>query len=470
MAMVGGLGLGVLQAELAGFLPTDNVLTNNLRPALPFIALFLLLVGRLVTARIRHRDAAFEREISDPLSGVDPPPPPLAETLRPHWMTILTRVVGVVAAAVTFILVWWVFGATWQGLFVAGVCLGVIMLSMVVMTGIGGTISLCQATFAAIGAFTTAQLADRWDVPVLAGMVIGALIAALIGAILAIPVIRLPAVYAALATLAFALMFETIIRPIEAISGGAVPVSVPRPLIGSIDFNDDRYFFLLASVICALVGIAVILVRQGTTGRFLDAIRGSETAARSVGISPGRQRLVAFIVSAGIAGLGGGLLASFAGQASYEANFVFFYGLVWLTLVVSSGSRSVQAAVTGGFAFFAVPKLLEQLFTWPTNFLASHPDVSGIWRSILEFPNPTWGQGVAFILFGFGALTYAKHPEGIIEFQTSRSIQRTLDRVERRRTKRGGGPGADLTASHGSGSSNGSGSSATPSDLESARG
>jgi ABC-type branched-subunit amino acid transport system permease subunit len=358
-------------------------------------------------------------------------------------------------------------GVDWQYIVIWGICLGIIMVSMVLMTGIGGTISLCQASFAAMGAFTTAQLADRWNVPVLGGMVIGALIAAAVGAVLAIPVIRLPAVYAALATLAFALMFETIIRPIEAISGGAVPVSVPRPLIGSIDFNDDRYFFLLASAICAIVGVAVILVRQGTTGRFLDAIRGSETAARSVGISPGRQRLVAFIVSAGIAGLGGGLLASFAGQASYEANFVFFYGLVWLTLVVSSGSRSVQAAVTGGIAFFAVPKLLEQLFTWPTNYLASHPDVSGIWRSILEVPNASWGQGVAFIHFGFGALTYAKHPEGIIEYQTSRSITRTLHRVERRR---GTDPDPTDAEPATSASANGTGGSTPAADLESAHG
>ena len=430
-AMVGGLLLGVLQAEMAGFLPTDNQITNNLRPSLPFLTLFVLLVGRLIVSRITRRDTAFEREISDPLSGVDPPPPPLAETLRPRWMTRGTRGFGFAAAAVVFVLCWSVFGPSWRGLFISGICLGVIMLSMVMMTGIGGTISLCQATFAAIGAFTTAQAVIRWEVPVLAAMFLGAIVAAAVGAILAIPVIRLPALYAALATLAFALMFETIIRPITAISGGVVPVQVPRPLIGSIDFTDDRYFFVLASVIAGIVSIAVILVRRGTTGRFLDAVRGSESAAISIGISPARQRLVAFIFSAGIAGLGGGLLASFAGQASYETSFVFFYGLVWLTLVVSSGSRSVQAAVTGGIAFFIVPKLLEQLFTFPSNYLATNPSTSGIARTLLEVPNPNWGQAVAFILFGFGALTYAKHPEGIIEFQTTRSIEKTLRTIER---------------------------------------
>jgi branched-subunit amino acid ABC-type transport system permease component len=467
-AMLGGLLLGVLQAELAGFLPSDNEITNNLRPSLPFLVLFLLLVGRLVVSAIRGVDTPFARDVSDPLSGVDPPPPPLAETLRPRWMTRATWAFGGVASIVLFVLCWWVFGVAWRGLIISGICLGIVMLSMVMMTGIGGTISLCQATFAAIGAFTTAQAVERWDLPVLGAMVLGAAVAAAVGAGLAFPVIRLPGVYAALATLAFALMFETIIRPITAISGGAVPVSVPRPLVGSIDFTDDRYFLVLASLIAGIVGLVVILVRRGTTGRFLDAVRGSEVAARSIGVSPGRQRLIAFVLSAAIAGLGGGLIASYAGQASYESNFVFFYGLVWLTLLITSGSRSVQAAITGGIGFFVVPELLEMLFSWPGHYLTSNPETSGFARSLLEFPNPTWGQAVAFILFGFGALTYAKHPEGIIEFQTSRSINRMLRRVERR--------GGDATTTTDVGDDDTPPTSsevtteATPTGLESARG
>jgi ABC-type branched-subunit amino acid transport system permease subunit len=333
------------------------------------------------------------------------------------------------------------------------------MLSMVVMTGIGGTISLCQATFAAIGAFTTAQCVLRWNMSVLLAMVIGAVVAAAVGAVLALPVIRLPGVYAALATLAFALMFETIIVPLKSVSGGAVPVTVPRPQLFGVDMTNDKYFMVLAIVIVAIVSVAVLLLRRGVTGKYLDAIRGSEVAASSIGISPSRQRLVAFIASAFIAGLGGGLIASFAGQASYDANFTFFYSLVWLTLVVSSGSRSVQAAITGAIGFFVIPQLLTQLFGFPGNYLASHTDItSGIEHWLFSLPDPTWGQAIAFILFGFGALTYAKHPEGIIEFQTARSIKTTLDRAERisaRRAQRAAdrdgttppsGPGGDAQA------------------------
>jgi hypothetical protein len=93
----------------------------------------------------------------------------------------------------------------------------------------------------------------------------------------------------------------------------------------------------------------------------------------------------------------------------------------------------VQAAVTGGITFFIFPALLDRLFTWPGNYLASHPDLHGFPKSVLDSIDPQWALGVAFILFGFGALTYAKHPEGIIEAQTTKSIRRTLLFVDKRR-------------------------------------
>jgi len=93
-----------------------------------------------------------------------------------------------------------------------------------------------------------------------------------------------------------------------------------------------------------------------------------------------------------------------------------------------------------GISFFLIPKLLEQLFTWPGNILASNPDIDGLARRVLEFPDPTWAQGVAFILFGFGAFTYAKHPEGVIEFQTTAAVNRIVRRVERRRAAPGEPP------------------------------
>ena len=223
-------------------------------------------------------------------------------------------------------------------------------------------------------------------------MVVGALLAACVGALLGFPIIRLAGIYPALATLAFALMFESVIVPLEWVSGGDVPVPVPRPLVGSIDMASDRPYLIFCVLCLTVLGLAVIAIRKGTTGRFLDALRGSEPAAASIGIHPYRTRLVAFVVGAGIAGFGGGLLASYNGQANYTQSFTFYFGLVWLVLVITAGhalgaGRGHRAASRSSSS----RRSCQRLFAWPGNYLASNPDITGVPQSILEFVEPRVG-------------------------------------------------------------------------------
>ena len=439
LTFVGGIGLGVLQAVLAGTLPTNSVLATGLRPALPFVVLFALLIWRPGL-----RSTA---ETTDPLSAVDPPPPAPVSQRRPEWMTVGSRTFGIVVIVIGLWLSISVLSGYWLTLVVSGVILAVIMLSITITTGLGGMLSLSPAAFAAIGAFATAQLVAASGMSVIPAMVIGGLVAAAVGAVLAIPVVRLDGVYLALATLAFALMFEAVLVPLGWVSGGATPLNVPRPLIGTLDLADDRWYLLFAVLCLTVLGFAVIRLREGTTGRFLQALHMSPIAAASIGISGTRSRVVAFTVAAGVAGFGGGLMASFVGQANYQANFAYLAGLVWVALVVSAGARSVQAAVMSGMFFFLAPAALERLFTWPGNFLDAHPDLSGPVASFLGAISPTWANSVAFILFGFGAITYARHPEGSIEAQTAAVVNAILRRLSGHRA--GGGPkvAADLTAS-----------------------
>ena len=405
LTFAGGIALGVLQQVLAGYLPSGSILSQGLRPALPFVVLFLLL---LFWPALRDRTHS-----TDPLAGVDPPPPAPAATYRSEGLTRLTRVLAVVTV-VGFIaasLLW--FDDFWLLLFTKGLIFGLIFLSITVITGMGGQISLSQATFAGVGAFTTAQLVSSLGLPVLATMLLGALAAAAVGALLALPVMRLDGIYLTLATLAFALMWENVLVPQDWVSGGQLGVEVPRPLVGPIDFADDRAFLLLCMALLAVVSMVVILVRRGTTGRNLDALRGSELAATSIGIDPRRARITAFALSAGIAGLGGGLLASQEGRAT-SIDFVFFLGLFWVVVVVTLGSRSVQAAITAGLSFMLVPELLSRL------------DLSALPAILNPAENPA---AIASIIFGLGALTYAKHPEGILEHQTRSSIEFTNRRL-----------------------------------------
>jgi branched-chain amino acid transport system permease protein len=402
LAFAGGLLLGILQGVLAGYLPAGSIVASGLRPSLPFVMLFVLL---LVLPGIRRRN-----EITDPLAGVDPPPPGLAAAERSRNLTIATWVVGGTVVVAALVVSLTALDAFWLGIVTKAVVFTVIFLSITVITGMAGQISLAQATFAAVGGFTTAQLFERLDVPVLVSLLAGTVLAAIVGAILAIPVLRLGGIYLALATLAFALMFDSILVPVDWIGGAGVPTAAPRP--GFID--DDHAFFVFAVVVLTVVGTLVALIRRGTTGKYLHALSGSETAAAAVGISPARSRVIAFALSAAIAGLGGGMVTMFEEQANYASNYPPFLGLFWLLLVVTLGARTVEGAVQAGIAFVLFPELLKAIGA------------------------PT---ALQFVFFGLAAVGFAKHPEGFVEFgkrQQLEAIQKRLDR--RARAPGAGGP------------------------------
>lgn len=382
LALLGGLLLGIAQALLAGYLPPASLLAQNLRPSLPFAALFLLLLfwPGLRTA-VTNRD---------PLIGVDPPPDAPVAVGRSRALTTGTRIFGVVCSLFVIVGVQTFFSSSWVGYFTTAAVYAVIFLSITVITGMAGEISLCQATFAGVGAFALAQFVSVFGLAVLPTLLIGALVAAAVGAVIAIPLLRLGGVYLSLGTLAVALVFETVIVPRGWVSGGARPVTVPRP----VGFADDRTFFLLCVVVLVIASVFVILVRRGTTGRFLAALRGSETAAQSVGINPRRIRILAFAVSAGIAGLGGGLLVTQKHVATAN-DFSYFYGLFFVVLVVTLSPRTVEGAIQAALGFALVPVILSEL---------------GI------------NQSYQFVLFGLGAITYARHPEGVLEFNKRKSL------------------------------------------------
>lgn len=383
MALLGGILLGIAQGLLAGYLPPASVLAHSLRPSLPFVVLFLLL---LFWPGLRSATVS-----KDPLAGVDPPPPAPAAAERSHALTIATRVFGVAVFGALLVLSLTSFDSYWLLVFTQGVIFSTIFLSITVITGMGGQVSLSQAAFAGIGAFATAQLVAAFNFPVLPTLLIGALVAALVGALLAIPTLRLGGIFLSLGTLAFALMFESVFVPLDWVGGGLTPLRVPRP----VGLDDDKTFFLFCVLVLAVVGVLVILIRRGTTGRYLDALSGSEVAAQSIGINPARMKIVAFAVSAGIAGLGGGLLATQSGIAQ-PADYSYFFGLFWVVVVVTLGARTVEGAIQAGLGLVLFPEVLKFF---------------GL--------SPSW----EFVFFGLGAITYARHPEGILEFQKRRSLE-----------------------------------------------
>ena len=386
----GAIGIGIAQELLGGYLPSGSVLSSGLRYAFPFVVLVVLL---LCVPGLRRRWGSS----SDPLSVVDPPPPPPASAIRDRSTERLMRLGWrlVLLAFVVSALTW--VPDDWLLVFVYGLALSVVCCSITLLTGMSGQISLCQMAFAGAGAFAAGQLAMHFDVSVLVGMLIGGVAAACLGALVALPALRLGGLALAIATLAFGFLADFIGFQYSWSGNGDNGVTVPRPRIGSVDFTSDRTFFLLALAVLAGVAMVVRLVRRGTVGRYLAAMRGSELAAASVGIDLNRLKVTVFALSAGIAGVGGALFASAQGSA-VPTNFNTFLSLVLMVVVVTTGVHTVEGAVQAGMAYEIVLQILGYL---PPR-----------WVNLLQ------------VLFGAGAITYAMHPEGVVELEKRRWLER----------------------------------------------
>jgi branched-subunit amino acid ABC-type transport system permease component len=386
LALVGGIALGVVEGLASGYFAPGSILHTGLLPAIPFLALVFLL---LFLPGMRSLD-----EPNDPLSSVDPPIPPSITTTRSRDIDRVVRV-GRWALAIFFVfsVLTWVPG-NWVFTLSTGIALSTIFLSITLITGMGGQLSLCQATFAGIGAFAAGQLALHAGLPILLGAVTGALLAAVIGAVAALPALRLRGLPLALLTLSFALLADYVAFPPSWAGGPVTGLNVPRPQIGPINFatSSTRAFFLLALVMLVLASTVVLLIQRGTLGRFLGAMRGSPVGAASIGINLSWTKVLLFALSAGLAGLGGAVYGSLQ-QVVTPVDFNYEFSLIFVVVVVTTGVNTVEGAIQAGIGFVVIQQLLSYL------------------------PGRAGSGSLTVLLFALGALTYARHPEGVVEYQ-----------------------------------------------------
>ncbi len=400
-AAVFGILLGVVSLLLQGYVPTDSIFYSSVLPSIPFIALVLAL---LFIPGLRSLD-----HDRDPLASIDPPAPPLTASIRLPQVQRIARILWVVllVAFVVSMLTW--IPPTWESVFNSGLAFSTIFLSITMITGMGGQLSLAQATLAGVGAFTAAQLANHLGLNMVVGMFIGALVAAGIAIVLALLSLRLKGLGLALMTLAAALFFDASVFPVHGVSNGQSGLNLQSAWLHPFDFfeTSGHQFFIFAIIVVVLVVVMVLSLRMGTVGQYLGAMRGSETAASGLGINLTWQRVLIFALSGGVAGLGGSLLVINTQNANPNL-FNYQFSLVFVVIVITTGVTTVEGAIEGGIGFVVV----EQLLTYvPLRF-----------------------QGLTVVLFAAGALTYARHPEGIVEFvkrKQTMQIQRHFFRGER---------------------------------------
>lgn len=262
-----------------------------------------------------------------------------------------------------------------------GFALGIILLSLVLLTGYGGMTSLCQMTFVGLGAYAMSHVGG--DKGSLFGLVIATLLAGAAGAIIALPTLRLRGIYLALATLAFAQAMDIAFFTQVLGSGGSIEIA--RPRIPGIPTQSEEAYFIFLSVVFVAMSIGLLAVRRGSIGRRLSALDDSPAACATLGVNINWTKLILFTSSAAMAGFGGALYAAVPGSASNN-DFVLLLSLTMLLILRVGGINTMSGALIGGmlYAFFPV--------------IQSH---------VHALANAT------YLMTGLGALSLGRDPNGI---------------------------------------------------------
>jgi branched-chain amino acid transport system permease protein len=217
-------------------------------------------------------------------------------------------------------------------------------------------------TFAGVGAVIAAHWQIGGELAPLMGLVAAVVVAGAVGALVAIPALRLRGIYLALATMAFAVFMDRTVFPQQSVFGGG-SLTLDRFSLFGIDVGSELSYTIFLSVFVAAVGMGIVLLRRGPLGRRLQAMKDSEAACATLGINLTRTKVEVFALSAGIAGLGGALLAGEKGTI-VRADFEMFQSLPLLLMAVAGGIALVAGAVAGALLLAAFPFWIDIAPDW----------------------------------------------------------------------------------------------------------
>ncbi|MDO9410848.1 ABC transporter permease [Patulibacter sp.] len=426
-AVLAGLGLGVVQSVGAG------VISSEYRDAIVYMTLIVYLLGRdlfdadgmirrIVAARATSRTKRPRRAVSRvPDAGDAVPDGP-----RFAWPMLVPVVALLLLALAPFFLESGsqeLSSATFVVLAaIAATGLGLVM-------GLAGQFSLGQAAFVLVGGYTVAILTTKhgWDptAALLAGVVLSVIGGGLIGAM----TLRLQGFNLAIATLAIHLSLLVVVSQATSLTGGALGIiGIPTLTVLGLDLADPSDFYWAAMVVLVACLWVARNISGSRVGQALRAVGQDEDGARSMGINPFRLKLVVFVVSAGMAGLAGGLWA-FTLQFAAPANWDFTLTISLVTYVIVGGIGSVYGGLIGAVVVGGLEYWIRYHAT------------SGLEGASLQWELIMYGLLlVVFVLF---------FKDGLARAFKADSVTGGLDRLRRRRTSASGPPGADIPTAAG---------------------
>ena len=245
-----------------------------------------------------------------------------------------------------------------------GVSYAVAALSLNLLMGYAGQISLGHAALMGVGAFVTGNLTARgmetsFVVGVIGAAVAGGLVALAIG----LPALRIRGLYLAIVTIGFALMVQNSLFIWKRVTGGSAGLEIPRPRTGSFTFSSEADYLALALLLFLVVWVVDSNVVRTKLGRAFHGIREDESVAQSFGVDVARYKLLAFVVSGAMAGIGGALLAHLVTFVNSD-TFRFEISLTLVIIVVVGGLGSRAGVVASAIFFVVLPRLFLFLKGW----------------------------------------------------------------------------------------------------------
>ena len=285
-----------------------------------------------------------------------PPPPLKVQQWEPDgrgWTARYT-VMGTLATIVLILVA--SLPEVYTNLVAKAAVFGIIALSMNILVGYAGQVSLGHAAFVGAGAFSAGYTLTVLDLPWVAGLVVatasGAFAAVLLGAV----ALRVKGMYLAVVTIAYGLFAQEVVFNLSSLTGGGAGQLAPRPAL----FNGDLSYAYLCIGLLGVFLLLDTLFAGSKAGRAVRALRDDERVAASWGINVTGYKLLAFVLSGMVAAFAGGLFASIE-QVVAPADFQFTLSLTFLMMTVVGGVGNRWGVIQGGILFAVLPQILEAL-------------------------------------------------------------------------------------------------------------
>jgi ABC-type branched-subunit amino acid transport system ATPase component/branched-subunit amino acid ABC-type transport system permease component len=338
LTYLGGTLIGIAVALSTKYVDKVSWL-GGLSVGLPFIVLFVVLLviprGRLVTssmAKIRPKQ---------PWKA----PPRVRLVAAAVVLAVLLLIPNLVGTRVT--------------VYTNALTYVILLLSLGLLVRTSGQVSLCHMAFAAVGAAAFSHLAVGLGFPWLIAILAAGLITVPIGALVAIPAIRLSGLFLALATLGFGLLLEGVFYVRSFMFGQTTTgLAMPRPKLGGLHVGTDKGYYYVVLAFVVVTAIAIVAIHEGRLGRLLRGMADSPLALSTGGLSVNVTRVIVFCISAFLAGVAGALYGVLINTTS-NGSFPSFTSITLLALVILAPFAEPWYPLIGGIGLAVIPSYIH---------------------------------------------------------------------------------------------------------------